>query len=215
MSGFPEEIRLSQPDWPEHCEGPRPGDLRSFVPQGFGLGAPAIITPYGGPPQGGYYGFHEAQAHPFLNAPVTESAGGTLYFDDDASIETLTAALRLMGVYQTEDYVAFAASSAEPLKERYLDQLRLVSHAALASLFQASVTESPPKQSLNVLHAVAAFVTAQKAKWNDRYVFSAKLSGTAGGDGDWAKESLGFGFYVENTYWGVYRVWSRAWLVTK
>ena len=215
MSGFPEEIRLSPPEWPEQCEGPRPGDLQLFVPQGFGLGAPPIVTPYGGPPQGGYYGFHEAQAHPFLNAPLTESAGGTLYFDDNVSTETLTAALQLMGVYWTEDYIAFAASSADPVKERYLDQLRLISRGALSALFRASATEPPPKQTLNVPDAVVAFVTAQKARWNDTYAFSSKLAGSAGGDGDWAKESLAFGFCVENTYWGVYRVWSRAWLVTK
>lgn len=215
ISGFPEEIRLSPPEWPAQCEGRRPGDLQSFVPQGFGLGAPLVITPYGGPPQGGYYGFHEAQAHPFLNAPATESAGGTLYFDDNASTETLTTALQLMGVYRTDDYVAFAASSAEPVTDRYLDQLRLVSRAALSSLFRASATEPPPKQTLNIVDGVTAFVTAQKAKWNDHYAFSAKLAGLAGGDGDWAKESLAFGFHVENSYWGVYRVWSRAWLVTK
>ena len=47
------------------------------------------------------------------------------------------------------------------------------------------------------------------------YTFSGKLRGTLGGDGDWAKESLAFGFFVENTYWSVYRLWSRPWLVTK
>jgi hypothetical protein len=34
-----------------------------------------------------------------------------------------------------------------------------------------------------------------------------------GGDGERAKESLAFGFMVENAYYGVYRIWSRAWLV--
>jgi hypothetical protein len=44
---------------------------------------------------------------------------------------------------------------------------------------------------------------------------SAELSGTFGGDGDWAQESLCFGFMIENAYHGVYRMWSRAWLITK
>jgi hypothetical protein len=48
-----------------------------------------------------------------------------------------------------------------------------------------------------------------------RWAFTDKLSGTLGGDGDWAKESLAFGFLVENSYWAVYRVWSRPRLVTK
>ena len=210
MDGFPDDVTLSAVDWPQNCREPAPGDLRIFVPQGFGLGAPAIITPYSGPPQQGYYGFHETQAHPFLNGPLTESSGGTLYFDDNASLEALHGALSLMGVYQIVDYAAFGNSSNDPVSERYLDQMRLVSHSALSSMFGVTTTE-PPKQTLHVPAAVCAFVTAQKSKWNNSY----GLAGTAGGDGDWAKESLAFGFHVENTYWGIYRVWSRAWLVTK
>jgi hypothetical protein len=34
-------------------------------------------------------------------------------------------------------------------------------------------------------------------------------------DGDWAKESLCFGFMMENEYHGICRIWTRAWLVTK
>ena len=36
-----------------------------------------------------------------------------------------------------------------------------------------------------------------------------------GGDGDYAVEELSFGFMLENEYNQVYRIWSRAWLVTK
>lgn len=36
-----------------------------------------------------------------------------------------------------------------------------------------------------------------------------------GGDGEWARESLAFGFLVENQYHSIYRIWTRAWLVTK
>jgi hypothetical protein len=215
MEGFPDDVRLSAADWPQNCAEPRPGDLQVFIPQGFGLGAPAIITPYGGPPQQSYYGFHAAQAHPFLNGPLTESSGGTLYFDDNASLQTLQETLGLMGVYQTLDYVAFGKSSSDPIGKRYLDQIRLVTHSALASIFGATNSQPPPQQTLHVPEAVCAFITAQRSKWNDGYAFSSKLAGTAGGDGDWAKESLAFGFHVENTYWGIYRVWSRSWLVTK
>jgi hypothetical protein len=57
---------------------------------------------------------------------------------------------------------------------------------------------------------------SETVKWNEpRHTFSFRLSGTFGGDGYWAKESLCFGFLVENNYRGVYRIWSRAWLVTK
>jgi hypothetical protein len=187
---FPDDVRLSAADWPQN--GRDPGDLQIFVPQGFGLGAPAVITPYGGPPQQGYYGFHEAQAHPFLNGPLTESACGTLYFDDNVSPETLQDTLGLMGVYQIHDYAAFGNSSNDSVNDRYLDQMRLVSHSAPASMFGATMTEPLPKQILHMPAAVCAFVSAQKLKRND----SSRLAGTAGGDGDWAKESLAFGFHV-------------------
>jgi hypothetical protein len=36
-----------------------------------------------------------------------------------------------------------------------------------------------------------------------------------GGDGDMKREELAFGLIVENEYYGIYRIWSRAWLVTK
>lgn len=211
MNGFPDNVTLSAIDWPPGCRGLQPGECRFFVPQGFGLGVPSIITPYSGPAESTYYGFHEQSAHPFLNGPLTESTGGTLYFDDNVAFESLHAALELMGVYQTLDYVAFGESCTDSKSERYLDQMRLVSRIALEPVFGATITDPKPQQTLNILEATAAFVSAQKQKWND----SSILAGRAGGDGDWAKESLAFGFHVENTYWGIYRVWSRAWLVTK
>jgi len=42
MQGFPDDVSLSASDWPQSCREPRPGDLHVFIPQGFGLGAPAI-----------------------------------------------------------------------------------------------------------------------------------------------------------------------------
>jgi hypothetical protein len=211
MDGYPEALLLSPPDWPERSRDPRPGALEFFTPQGFGLGAPAIILPYGGPPQDSYYGFDTPQIHPFLNAPTTEPCGGTLYFDEYAEPEGLAAVLQLFGVRRTKDYAAFAANSADPRSEHYLDQLRIVSKSALDSLFRASSAMPFPAQTLDVAGAVIGFVAAQKVKWDDAWA----LAGTLGGDGDWAKESLSFGLHVENSYWGVYRVWSRPWLVTK
>ncbi len=57
------------------------------------------------------------------------------------------------------------------------------------------------------------FLENQRERWGSG--FSSRLSGLFGGDGDWAKEELCFGFMVENGYNAVYRLWSRAWLVTK
>lgn len=214
LVGFPAGLRLSPSDWPVGAAVP-PGDLSRFVPQGFGLGAPPILLPYSGAPPEGAYGFSTQHGHPFQDAPLSEPAGGTLYFDDGAGRASIRAAVEIMGVYDTLDFAAFAASSPDPVAERYLDQMRLITHFALGSFFQAKAGASQEPQSVSVIDAIVAFVEAQCAKWNGAGAYSPKLAGSAGGDGDWAKESLAFGFHVENTYWGVYRVWSRPWLVTK
>jgi hypothetical protein len=86
----------------------------------------------------------------------------------------------------------------------------------MGALFSIDATTPIPEtKSLTTIQAVTGFIAAQKKKWNDGYTFSSKIRGTAGGDGDWPKEKLAFGFHVENTNWSVYRVWSRPWLVTK
>ena len=54
------------------------------------------------------------------------------------------------------------------------------------------------------------FVDDQKQIWTEQ-----KLSRVAGGDGSFAQERLGFGFMIENAHYQIYRVWSRAWLLTK
>ncbi len=206
MEGFPEELILS-PAAPGG-ETPGPGDLQRFLPQGFGLGAPAVILPWGGP-GGSFYGFDQTAQRPILDSPRTTSSGGTIYFDGRDLSSKLDVSLDLMGVRSGTDYVAFASSSKDPRQDRYLDQLRLVSKGALDA-FYGNQKKELPAQRLAYPQAIVKFIDAQRLKWTNN-----KLAGTAGGDGDWADERLGFGFHVENTYWSVYRVWSRPWLVTK
>jgi hypothetical protein len=82
-----------------------------------------IVTPYGGPPTVSYYG---------LLAPLTEPSGGTVYFDDISRGDALNDLLQALGIYSgAANYAAFAASSADPNNERYLDQIRFVSGSAL------------------------------------------------------------------------------------
>ncbi len=39
-----------------------PGDLSKWLPQGLGLGAPLVVTPYSDGPEPSYYGFDAAGA---------------------------------------------------------------------------------------------------------------------------------------------------------
>ena len=99
-------------------------------------------------------------------------------------------------------------------KDRYLAQIRIVDFGGMR-LFGAVPDPGDVlwQQPIDVAALIAAFIAAQKNIWGDG--MSATLAGTLNGDGDWAREKLAFGFMVENAYNGVYRLWSRPWLVTK
>ena len=204
-------------DWPGRELPVHPGDLSRAVPQGLGLNVPIMITPYGVGPDLGYYGLDQPSTDPFHGAPTQEACGGLLYFDDDVDIAMLRNALVVIGVHMPrKDYAVFAAEAKDPLAERYLDQVRIISKGALGNFFAVGEeARALPDQELTLGEYIDHFIAEQKEKWSDGYAFSGKLRGTLGGDGDWAKESLAFGFFVENTYWSVYRLWSRPWLVTK
>ena len=201
-------------DWPGRELPAHPGDLTRAVPQGLGLNVPIMITPYGFGPDLGYYGLDQHSSDPLRGAPTQEACGGLLYFDDGVDTGMLRNALVVIGVHMPrKDYAVFAAEAKEPVTERYLDQVRIISKGALGHFFGVGTeARALPDQELTLGEYVERFVAEQKEKWG---AFSGKLSGTLGGDGDWAKESLAFGFLVENTYWSVYRLWSRPWLVTK
>ena len=214
-------VAMLDAKWPGRALPAMPGDFSQFVPQGMGLGMVPIIRPWDDPLKAltrpNFYGFEARDSDPVRGAPTQDPSGGMLYFDDGVTWEELQVALSVIGVrFDERDYAVFAGRAEDTVSERYLDQVRIVSKSALAHMFGAGREASElPKQPIAVGAFIERFLSDQRTKWNDRYTFSERLSGTFGGDGDLAKESLAFGFLVENTYWGVYRLWSRAWLVTK
>jgi hypothetical protein len=165
--------------------------------------------------RGNYYGLHPHNGHPFAGAPITEAAGGTVYFDADCKQESVDALLRLMEVRtQLTDYAAFVQQSSA-IEDRYLTQMRLISGGALEFLYHTPYNdEAKPlrEQSLPLAEAIWKFIDFYRTEYNEgRY----SIDGALGGDGDWAKERLCFGFMVENSYHAIYRIWTRAWLITK
>ena len=179
MKSYPDSLQISEPEWPQDCTALHPGDLSEFVPQGLGRDGADIATPYSASGTA-YYGFDVPKAHPLLDAPTTESNGGTFYFDQNVADDQLRTALRIAGVFEATDYVAYASSSSDPKSDRYLDQLRIVSIDAMLSLYKMRSTEPPPKQTLFIGEALLGFVDIQKRKWNEQgRIFSSKLRGTA------------------------------------
>jgi hypothetical protein len=188
---------------------------------GMGFAGPMIVRPWdtlsSALDRPNYYGFQGHQSGPLQDAPISEPAGGVVYFDGSPPREDFEALLRLMRVRtQESEYAAFLGEAESPIDERFIVQVRLVSRWALAGIFRASTdgdAGSLVAQTLTVGDALWAFVEDQQQRWGTG--MGGELSGTMGGDGDWAKEALAFGFMVENAHHGVYRLWSRAWLVTK
>ncbi|HEX5211801.1 MAG TPA: hypothetical protein VFW22_08725 [Pseudolabrys sp.] len=195
--GLPGGIEISPPDWPNDQKQRDiwPGDLSQFAANK-------------GPRRTDL-----SQFHPFRFDPKINAGGGLIYFDEYAGLSELKASLHLMGVLtDMTEYAAFAASSANPVEDDFLDQLRLISHYTLENGYFAKTKNLRP-QSLSLWQAIEAFIVGQRRKWQSTSDLS--LVGTRGGDNDSAKETLGFGFMVEDTEWSIYRIWSRSWLVTK
>jgi hypothetical protein len=207
--------------WPGGPLELQPGDLSMFTPLGLGLGPPLVMRPWDNlddlAKQGGYYGLDRRTGHPLLDAPLTGSSGGTVYFDGSRDKSDLDTLLRVLTVHvDSVDYAVFLREAEKPSEERFLIQVRLISQFALQSLFGAKIDGecgALTTQTVSIGDLIWKFVEDQQREYGTGY--SRQLDGLFGGDGDWAKEKLAFGFLVENEYQGVYRLWSRAWLVTK
>ena len=214
-------IRFASDPWPGRALSVQPGDLSTFVQQGLGLKPPTVFRTWDQLSANGqrnsYYGLDTPSAHPLRNAPTNDAAGGIVYFDDSPDRDSFDAMLRLMQVgTRSVEYLAFWEKSENPLEDRFVEQIRFMAPYAIG-LFGASMTNETralAKQQVTLGDALWAFVEDQQERYG-QHAFPPELGGMLGGDGDWAKESLAYGFMVENSYNQVFRIWSRAWLVTK
>ncbi len=216
MHGYPTELEIKSNDWPNGLDDDAPGNEKHFLSRGFLLGPPAEIFPYRGMASDDYYDAEEERADPITNAPLQDPNGGTVYFDTTDKEQLGVIFSATAGQTLNTEFAAFAFQARDPVTERYLDQMRIVTSIALANVFDVDEDDLPGEQTMTIGEALTGFVTAQESKWCEPgETFPHRLEGAAGGDGDWAREALAFGFHVENSYWGVCRIWSRLWLVTK
>lgn len=201
-------LRITPPLYGRPEGLPDPADLTAFAPQGNVV-----------------YGLQEQLIDPFKAAPRDEAEGGLVFFDNDVSevhfmgmLHALKIALRPPYVIQgRKDYAVFFETSENPHRDGYLTQVRVASKFALRYLYGVIDDvgyQNFPEQTLELPEFLWGFIRAQRREWGTRFG-SAKLAGTFGGDGHFAQEQLAFGLMVENSYHHIYRIWSRAWLVTK
>ena len=211
-------MQLSPSVWPTRRLRIQPGDLARFAPMGRGrVGpAPADLDADGsatGDPD--VFSLTAHQGNPLLNAPITEPTGGTLYLDGQPNRDDLAAALRLLGIPRDAgDYAAFLGHAKKPSEERYVTQLRIVRRVALAALYGAlseNELRSFPRQRLTIDDLIFKFVETEQDTWGAG--LSPKLRDRFGRSSPRFRPTLAFGLMVENAFYGVYRVWSRAWLL--
>jgi hypothetical protein len=204
-------------DWPGPEAPVHFGTDPRVFPMGFGSRG-GVMLPWDSPQdvleRRDYYAFRPHSLDPYAEAPWTEAAGGVVYFDaEDTEQSDIEAMLRLLEVQRlSTKYGVFLREAEEPLREGFLVELRIYTTNALDRIAPGT-RDSAEEQPVTVGDLIWRFITEQQERWGLGY--SWELSGTFGGDGDWAKEALAFGFLVENQDLGIYRLWSRAWLVTK
>ena len=211
-------VQVSPAAWSAKSVPVQPGDLRRFAPMGRGrIGVlPPDLEEFGeaaGNPE--LFSLTAHHSHPLLDAPITEPTGGTLYLDGEPNAEDLAATLRLLGVPATAtDYAAFVGHATKPAEERYLTQVRIVRRVALAALYDAlseADLRSFPQQTLTVGALIGKFIETEQQRWGTG--LSPQLCERFGNPGQRFRATLAFGLMIENAFCGVYRLWSRAWLL--
>ena len=187
--------------WPNKVLRVQPGNLSIVVPDGNGV-----------------YGYHGKSIDPVKCDPPQEECGGFVFFGNGVKKEDFDGFLRMMNVRTDgKDYAAFIQESSNPLEDRYFKQMRIVSKFGLRFMFDVlndSEYDSFKNQELSVKEALWEFMESEKDRFGTCFG-DPRIEGKMGGDGDCAREKLGFGFMIENEYHQTYKIWSRAWLVTK
>ena len=197
-----DEVIISPPIWPGKKLKVQPGDLSQFVSYGNGV-----------------YGYQRRNVlEPIKGDPPQEESGGIIYFGNGVKREDFEGFLRMINVRaDNKVYAAFVQESSNHIKDRYFKQMRLVSKFGLKYIFDALENEeynSFKQQDLMAGEALWAFMDAEAKRFGTSFG-DPRIEGKMGGDGNFAREKLSFGFMFENGYYQVYRIWSRAWLVTK
>jgi hypothetical protein len=200
-------IDIYSPLWPGRILAVQPGDLQLFAPSGVvDLDLRAGRLP-------GREGRGNRPADPVRAAPLTEPAGGAVYIQGQPAPADVAGLMRLLRVdAAAADYAAFVVRAADPLEERYLTQLRLIRVPALAAIYQALSPDEIrlfPDQRLTIGELVPAFIADEQQRWSARPLQPSPVDPAE----PRVMQALAFGFMVENAHYGVYRIWSRVWLL--
>jgi thioredoxin-like negative regulator of GroEL len=189
--------------------------LSGYYPMGMGRGEVETRpwTNAAAPSERDVHRWHPHGGDPIRNAPWTDPAGGTVYFASGWDDQHLSVLFDVVGIATSLlDYAVLVTESQDCERDGFATEVRVFSHSALRRL-EGTATQGLQEQPISVRDVLRRFIFAEEQRWG--VGMDQGLSGAFGGDGDRAKESLSFGLLVENSYYHVYRIWSRAWLVMK
>lgn len=217
MDAYPHLLSVRTPDWlSARCNFKRHSIEEYYRARGIlgGEGDGAVSRKSGSETVDGVR--TSESGDPLLSAPLTDVADGTLYFAA-GSVRSIADALELMGIPRnSRNFLAVYSQSKRPAESRYLDQLWLVSSAAGRAVLGIDDEALQCEQDLTLEEAILGFVERQVGRWTEPgRPYSRHLDGLLGGDGEFAREALGFGLHVEDSFNGLYRIWSRPWIVLK
>jgi len=211
LEGPDDTVRLSPPMFLDNHTSASPADLSQFAPQGNSV-----------------YGLSSTEISPFEMGESMAETGGVVFFGIPRGKDDFMAFLRILGIANAfrpgHDehqcyYWAFERESDSPGQDGYLKQMRVVDRGGLRFLFNVidgQGYETFPQQPMSLPDFLWLFILDQAKKYGTSWMnASPELKGKFGGDGHFACEELCFGLMIENSYHNVYRIWSRAWLVTK
>lgn len=196
-----EKVNVSPAVWPGKNLQVQPGDLSKFALYGNGI-----------------YGYQKNSLEPIKGDPIQEESGGLIYFGNGVKQADFSGFLRMIGVREDDkSYAAFVQESSNPVEDRYFKQMRLMSNFGFRHLFKAiddREYKTFKEQEWTIGESLWKFMESEKRRFGTSFGDS-RIEGKMGGDGNYAREELSFGFMLENEYYQIYRIWSRAWLVTK
>ena len=190
MTALNELIEFSLPVWPGKEEvTPQPGDLTKFVANGYYCDE----------------NFFGEQENPFTRMPRSECVGGAICFDSDVYRKDKKAFITLMkalGMWDDKKFVAFTEERGNS-HIFCAKQMRLVSDFTLKSVFNVIDREDLlPTQKITMPEAFWYFIQEETRGCDPpKNVSSGKLILTI------IPPSIGV--MVENSYYGIYRIWSR------
>ena len=150
-SGFPADLDLKYIEQPSGSRTSREFEHRP-LPRAFLAGSPRSAQPSSDREPGYYVTGDRITGNPFCDAPLNDATGGTIYFEAVGE-ESLRALLRLLlgFVAERQDYMAFGISAANPIEERFLDQIKIIPNVALSSLLDSDNARPAEDQGVPTL----------------------------------------------------------------